>query len=88
MITDKTAMIADSYTQFANGYLAATFSDLSITHVEDLLKDSKGMADRLVGAHTVVVEVVERHLAAGVSPITNPDDLNPIVSTLAAHPYR
>lgn len=88
MVADKTAMIADSYTQFANGYLAATFSDISITHVEDLLKDSKGVADRLTQAHTVVVEVVERHLAAGVSPITNPDYLNTIVNTLAAHPYR
>jgi alginate O-acetyltransferase complex protein AlgJ len=88
MVTTKTAMIADSYTQFASGYLAASFADLSITHVEVLLRDAQGVADRLAGAETVVVEVVERHLAAGVSPITNPGYLDTIVATLAAHPYR
>jgi alginate O-acetyltransferase complex protein AlgJ len=88
MLTTRTAMIADSYTQFASGYLAATFSEISITHVESLMKDTQGVADRLANAETVVVEVVERHLSAGVSPITNPAYLNPILATLAARPLR
>jgi alginate O-acetyltransferase complex protein AlgJ len=86
MVTAKTAMIADSYTQFAAGYLSGAFADISITHVEDLLTDAGAVANRLTNADVVVVEVVERHLAAGVSPITNPGYLDTIVKTLAAHP--
>jgi hypothetical protein len=86
MVTTKTAMLADSYTRFASGYLAAAFTDISITHVEDLLNDQQAVADRLAGADYVVVEVVERYLAAGVSPITNPQYVTTLVSTLAAHP--
>jgi hypothetical protein len=88
MLTQRTAMIADSYTQFASGYLAATFSQISITHVEALLKDTKGVADRLANADTVVIEIVERHLSAGVSPITNPAYVDQLVATLAARPLR
>ncbi len=86
MVTQRTAMIADSYTQFASGYLAATFSQISITHVEALIKDTQGVADRLAGADTVVVEIVERHLSAGVSPITNPAYVDTLAATLAARP--
>ncbi|MFL6142717.1 MAG: alginate O-acetyltransferase AlgX-related protein [Labedaea sp.] len=88
MVTVKTAMLADSYTQFASGYLAGSFANISITHVEDLGKDPGGVANRLADADAVVVEVVERHVVAGVSPITNPAYLNPIISALAARPVR
>ncbi|HEV2780600.1 MAG TPA: hypothetical protein VGX25_14515 [Actinophytocola sp.] len=88
MVTKRVAMIADSYTQFATGFLAATFADISITHVERLNTDAQGMANRMADADTVVVEVVERHLAAGVSPITNPAYLDTISATLAARPIR
>jgi hypothetical protein len=88
MVTRSTAMVADSYTRFASGYLAATFADISITHVENLVNDSAAVAGQLVNADTVVFEVVERHLAAGVSPMTNPGYVNTIAATLAEHPIR
>ncbi|CRK60784.1 hypothetical protein [Alloactinosynnema sp. L-07] len=88
MVPGRVAMLADSYTRFATGYLAAAFADLSITHVEELTKNSQGVGDRLAAADTVVVEVVERHLAAGVSPVTNPQFVDRLANTIAARPRR
>ncbi|SDC77984.1 alginate O-acetyltransferase AlgX-related protein [Actinokineospora iranica] len=88
MIPAKTAMLADSYTRFATGYLSAVFADITITHVEQLTKDTQAVADRLIPADTVVIEVVERHLAAGVSPVTNPGFVDRMAATVAAHPRR
>jgi alginate O-acetyltransferase complex protein AlgJ len=86
MVGGKVAMLADSYTRFATGYLAAAFGDISITHVEQLTKDSQAVADRLAAADTVVIEVVERHLAAGVSPVTNPLFVERMAATVTARP--
>lgn len=86
VVTGKTAMLADSFTRFATGYLAAGFEDITITHVEQINTDHQLVADRLASADTIVVEVVERHFASGVSPVTNPAFVKTAAKTLKARP--
>lgn len=87
-VTTSTALIGDSFTQFAYPYLAATFSHLSVTHLDTLGSDPTAVADAVVNSDTVVIEVVERYLAAGVSPVSDPQVISVISAAMAAHPIK
>lgn len=87
-ISRSVAMLADSYTQFATPFLGAAFNDITILHVETALSDAAGVANVMANSEVVVVEVVERHLATGASPISDPLIVDAITQTLAQHPRR
>lgn len=87
-VNDKITMIGDSFTSFASPFIGATFGDISITHIGQFAKDAKPVADRLADATVVVFEVVERNLAAGTSPVSDPKTVDLIASTVAARPVR
>ncbi|WP_424183667.1 alginate O-acetyltransferase AlgX-related protein [Actinokineospora sp. G85] len=87
-VDNKVAMLADSFTIFACPYLSATFTDLSITHLETLGKNPEKVADTLTDSDTVVVEVVERHLLPGLSPITDPGTIDVISRAMADKPLN
>ena len=80
------AMVADSFTQFACPYLAAAFTDISITHLETLRKSPEEVGRTLADSDVVVVQVVERHLATGLSPVSDPRTVEIIGQALAAQP--
>jgi hypothetical protein len=84
----RTAMVADSFAQFASPYLAATFSDLTIAQVEAVDADPDGMARRFADSDALVVELVERNLLAGTSPILADDIIDTIGAELAKRPVR
>ena len=88
MVTGKTAMVTDSFTNYAMPFLAATFADISLTPSAVVQQDPGAEAQRMVDSDTVVLEVVERNVASGISPLTQPAVLNTIVQQLAAHPKR
>jgi len=88
MIGGRVAMIADSFTNFATPYLAAAFSDLTVTHVENLNKDLSSVINRMIAADTVVVEVVERVVAAGNTPLVDQSIIATIDRVLAGYPVR
>jgi alginate O-acetyltransferase complex protein AlgJ len=88
MVTGKTAMITDSFTNYAAPFLAATFSDVTLTPSAAVQQDPAAEAKRLVDSDTVVLEVVERNLAAGISPLTQPAVLAVLTQQLAAHPKK
>ena len=88
MVTSKTAMITDSFTNYAAPFLAATFSDVTLTPSSAVQQDPAAEAKRLVDSDTVVLEVVERNLAAGISPLTQPAVLDVLTQQLAAHPKK
>jgi alginate O-acetyltransferase complex protein AlgJ len=88
MVVGKTAMITDSFSNYAVPFLAATFADISLTPSAVVQQDPGAEAQRMVDGDTVVLEVVERNLASGISPLTQPEVLDPIVQQLAAHPKR
>jgi hypothetical protein len=88
MVTARTAMIGDSFAQYAAPFLAATFADITITNPETVGTDPAAEAAQMVNSKVVVVEVVERNLVAGVSPVTSASVVDTIATALAAHPLR
>lgn len=88
MVNTPTAMVADSFSQFATSFLAAAFSNISITHARTLERDPSGVARTLAQANTIVIEVVERDLARGTSPVTKRQAIDAILEALAARPIK
>lgn len=87
-INNSTTMFADSFAQFVAPYLGATFSRISVTHLLNLERDPRSIANGVTFGENVVVEVVERNLAAGVSIVSNPTAVDAISNAVAAHPLR
>ncbi|MCA1671152.1 MAG: hypothetical protein LC799_02730, partial [Actinobacteria bacterium] len=81
-------MIADSYTQFASRYLAAGFTDLTVVHPETVAAAARSAGDLLAQGEVVVLEVAERHLLGGTSPILLQPVINELGRQLMRHPIR
>lgn len=88
MVTDNVAMISDSFTEYADPYLAASFSDLTVMHTDFVQRHLDQTAQNLVDSKVVVIEGAERLLAGGTSPILSPGVLATLGQQLAAHPLR
>jgi alginate O-acetyltransferase complex protein AlgJ len=87
-ITSPVGMFADSYAEFASPFLGAVFNDITILHSENARQDM-GLAGQILrNSEVVVIEVVERHLAPGLSPITDPEFVDQMSKVLAANPRR
>lgn len=88
-ITTPTGMIADSFTQFASPFLAAAFTNLTIVHPETMAADPTGQATALLADKQVIVlELAEREVAGGATPLLRPSVIAAIGKVLAAHPIR
>jgi alginate O-acetyltransferase complex protein AlgJ len=87
-VPDKIAMIGDSFTGFANMYLAAAFTDMTIMHSDYVQQDTAAAAAKLAGSDVVVLEIAERNLIGGQSPILAPAVVKTLSEQLAAHPRR
>jgi alginate O-acetyltransferase complex protein AlgJ len=78
-VNQPVRMIADSFTQFASRYLAAAFTDLTVVHPETVAAAPRLAGDQLAGGNVVVLQVAERNLLSGTSPIL----LQPVITELA-----
>jgi hypothetical protein len=88
-IGEPVGMIADSFTQFASPFLAAAFDDLTIVHPETVAADPTGYAERLfTDRRVIVVELAERELAGGASPLLRPSVIAALGEVLHTHPIR
>jgi alginate O-acetyltransferase complex protein AlgJ len=85
-IGTSVGMIADSFTQFASPFLAAVCTDLTIVHPETVAGDPHAAAELLADKQTVVVELAERQLAGGASPLLLEPVLDEISRVLASRP--
>lgn len=86
-ITEPTGMIADSFTQFGTPFLAAAFRDITVVHAETVSNDRvTKAAESLADRDVVIVELVERNIAGGTSPLLQPDTIQAIGDVLARHP--
>ena len=81
-------MIADSFTQFASRYLAATFTDITIVHPDTVGTAPRSAGELLAGGKVVVLEVAERNLLGGTSPILLQPVITEIARQLSQHPAR
>ncbi|MGH3853749.1 MAG: alginate O-acetyltransferase AlgX-related protein [Pseudonocardiaceae bacterium] len=81
-------MIGDSFTKFASRYLAAAFTDLTIVHPETVGAAPRAAGALLAGGQVVVLEVAERNLLSGTSPILLQPVITEIAHQLAAHPVH
>ena len=79
-------MIADSFTQFASPYLAAAFTDITVVHPETVAAAPRSAGELLAGGEVVVLQLAERKLLSGTSPILLHPVITEIGSQLAAHP--
>jgi alginate O-acetyltransferase complex protein AlgJ len=81
-------MIADSFTQFASRYLAATFTNITIVHPDTVGAAPRSAGELLAGGKVVVLEVAERNLLGGTSPILLQPVITEIAHQLSQHPAR
>jgi alginate O-acetyltransferase complex protein AlgJ len=82
----KIAMIGDSFTRFANPYFAAAFTDMTIMHIDYVEDRTVAATAAVVAADVVVLEIVERNLAGGVSAILDARVMDTLIGALAANP--
>lgn len=87
-VTAQTTMIDDSFSQYGSSLLAAAFANLTMVSQQTVASDPQAEANRLVNSQVVVIEIVERDLIGGVSPITTEQFVDDVSATLAAHPLR
>ncbi len=80
-VTVPVRMIADSFTQFASRYLAAAFTDITVVHPETAAATPRSTGDLLAGGRVIVLELAERNLLNGTSPILHPS----FIDQLATH---
>ncbi len=80
-IDQPVRMIADSFTQFASRYLAATFTDITVVHPETVAAAPRAAGELLATGRVVVLQVAERNLLSGTSPIL----LHPVITELSDH---
>ncbi|MGH3825175.1 MAG: alginate O-acetyltransferase AlgX-related protein [Pseudonocardiaceae bacterium] len=85
-VTVPVRMIADSFTQFASRYLAAAFTDITIVHPETAAAAPETAAELLAGGNVVVLELAERNLLSGTTPILLPPFIDELTTHLARHP--
>jgi alginate O-acetyltransferase complex protein AlgJ len=81
-------MIADSFTQFASRYLAAVFTDITVVHPDTAAAGPRSAGELLAGGNVVVLEIAERNLLSGTSPILLQPVITEIGSELARRPVR
>jgi hypothetical protein len=87
VIGEKVGLIADSFTQFTSPFLAAGFKDIVIVHNETLAQNpAENTAHLLADRDVIAVELAERNVAGGASPLLQDSVLNTITKVLAENP--
>lgn len=86
-IAPNTAVVADSFTQFASPFLAATCQDVTIVHAETVAQSSaQEMAGLFADRDIVTFELVERSVIGGSSALLRDQTIDQLGQVLAAHP--
>jgi alginate O-acetyltransferase complex protein AlgJ len=81
-------MIADSFTQFASRYLAAAFTDITVVHPDTVAAAPRSAGELLASGKVVVLQVAERNLLSGTSPLLLHPVIDEIGSQLARRPVH
>ncbi|PXY31144.1 alginate O-acetyltransferase AlgX-related protein [Prauserella muralis] len=87
-VNDPALVLGDSFTLASSRYLPAAFSDLTILGYATMGEDLQAAVDAFVNADVVVVEVVERSMADGRLPFTDPAFIDKVGRAMAERPVR
>ncbi|MEU6641408.1 hypothetical protein ABZ863_02550 [Saccharomonospora sp. NPDC046836] len=86
-IAGRVGVIADSYTQFATPFLAATCRDLTVVHADTV---AGGSVDEIAGVladrDVIVIEFVERIVSGGGSALLRDEAIDRLAAALADNP--
>ncbi|GAA4611896.1 hypothetical protein GCM10023108_06080 [Saccharopolyspora hordei] len=88
MVDRPVRMVGDSFTQFASPYLAATFTDVTIVHPDQVAVDPAAAGRLLAEGEVVTFELSERFVAGGRYPMLDAAVADQVGAVLAAHPVR
>ncbi|MFC7341160.1 alginate O-acetyltransferase AlgX-related protein [Saccharopolyspora griseoalba] len=86
MNTRPVRMVGDSFSQFASPYLAATNTDIAITHPDNLALDPRSAGRFLAEGEVVAFELSERFVAGGRYPMLDAEVAEQVGEVLAQHP--
>ncbi len=83
----RVSLIADSFSQFASPFLAAGFRDIVVVHHETVAESSAEEIARLFNDRDVIaIELAERNVAGGASPLLCPPVIDRLGEVLARNP--
>lgn len=87
VVPGSVALLGDSFVQSSARYLAAGFAEVHVASY-GTAPGPQRIADLMADQEVIVLEVVERNLAAGTVPLLDPAALDVIVRELATHPLH
>jgi len=86
-IAPKVGIVADSFTQFATPYLAATCQDVTIVHGDTVAESNENqLAEMFADRDVVTFEFVERSVTGGSSSLLRDQTIGELANALARHP--
>ncbi len=88
MISTPTVVLGDSFLVAASRYLPAAFADLTMQYYNTAASDPATVIDTIGDGETVVLEVVERNIAAGNPPVLDRGFIDKLRTELARRPVR
>ncbi|MFL6119759.1 alginate O-acetyltransferase AlgX-related protein [Actinophytocola sp.] len=88
MIDQPTAVLGDSFLVGASGYLPAAFSDVTVQYYRGAENRPDDAVRTITDSEVVVLEVVERNVAAGAVAVLDQGFLDKLDQQLVKHPIR
>jgi alginate O-acetyltransferase complex protein AlgJ len=86
-ISESVGLVADSFTQFATPFLAATCQDVTIVHADTVGRSTGDqLADMFADRDVVTFEFVERSVTGGSSALLRDQTIDELAKALARHP--
>ncbi|MGH3436549.1 MAG: alginate O-acetyltransferase AlgX-related protein [Sciscionella sp.] len=85
-IQPKTALLGDSFLLAGARYLPAVFGNCTAYYYSAAANNPAQLDQIIRGSKIVVLEVVERNLAAGIVQFLSPGSLAQLIAYLASHP--
>lgn len=88
MVSTPTVVLGDSFLVAASRYLPGAFADLTMQYYNAVGRDPAKMIRTIGDNETVVLEVVERNIAAGNPAVLDQDFIDQLRVELARRPVR
>lgn len=88
VVPGSVVLLGDSFIQSSARYLAAGFAEVHVVSYATAGPEPQRIADLMADQEVIVLEVVERNLAAGTVPLLDPAALDVIIGELATRPLN